>query len=159
MLKNSVYCIYYYSIILYVCVHVCMQVYLCTLIYIQLFQLRYSSGRPLSPILENYTPMDTTLWFKWAHNKVCFSDCIVYNISWGRSSSNMVQKSMVVNGTNYTISDLMSGQTYTVQICAVCEGYGPNCTEPKEYSTTVQGELQTLLQACVLCQYIDMELL
>ncbi len=64
----------------------------------------------------------------------------------------MVEKSMVVSVTNYTIRDLMPGQTYSVQICAVREGYSPNCTEPKEYSTTVQGELQTLLHACVPCQ-------
>ena len=77
----------------------------------------------------------------------------MYNISWGPSSNNMVPKSMLVNGTNYTISDLMPGQTYSVQICAVCEGYDPNCTEPKEYSTTVQGELatNTILHACVPC--------
>ena len=114
-----------------------MHVYLCTH---YIHQLRYSSGRPLSPVLENYTPMETTLWFKWAHNKVCFRDCIVYNISWGHSSSDIVEKSMVVNGKNYTITNLMPGQSYSVQICAVCEGYGPNCTEPKVYSTTVQGE-------------------
>ena len=66
----------------------------------------------------------------------------MYNISWRHSSSDMVEKSMVVNVTNYTISDLMPGQTYSVQICAVREGYSPNYTEPKEYRT-VQGELQT----------------
>ena len=67
----------------------------------------------------------------------------MYNISWQRSSGDMVQKSMVVNETNYTISDLMPGQNYSVRVCAVREGYDPNCTETKEYSTTVPGELQT----------------
>ena len=123
--------------------HVCIQVYLCTCYIHQLLLLRYSSGRPLRPVLENNTSTDTTLWFKWTHNKVCFRDCIVYYISWQRSSSDMVQKNMVVKGTNYTISDLIPGQNYSVQICAVCEGYDPNCTKPKTYRTTVQGELQT----------------
>ncbi len=143
MLKNSIYAV---STMISVCVCVCMYMYACmcihTPIIYQLLLLRYSSGRPLSPVLENYTATDTTLWFNWTHNKVCFRDCIVYNITWGHSSSDMVEKSMVIEGTNYTISDLMPGQTYSVQICAVCEGYSPNCTEPTMYRTTVQGELQ-----------------
>ena len=143
MLKNSIYAV---STTISVCVCVCMYMYACmcihTPIIYQLLLLCYSSGRPLSPVLENYTATDTTLWFNWTHNKVCFRDCIVYNISWGHSSSDMVEKSMVIEGTNYTISDLIPGQTYSVQICAVCEGYSPNCTEPTMYRTTVQGELQ-----------------
>ena len=73
------------------------------------------------------------------------------------SNEKMLQNSTAVNETNCTIHDLMPGQTYSVQICAVCEGHGSNCTEPKDYRTAAEsnpgtGEAHMLLHACMPCQ-------
>lgn len=92
--------------------------------------LLYLSDQPLRPVMQDVKPSDTTLSLAWMHNNVCFKDCIVYNISWSPPFT-----SSIVNGTNYTIDGLQPGQTYSVRVCAVCEGHLPNCTQNQSYTT------------------------
>ena len=121
----------------------------------------YLAGQPLRPEIQTFISSETTLSFTWSHNKMCFKDCTTYNVSWRHvSNGKMLQNSTAVNETNCTIHDLMPGQNYSVQICAVCEGYNQTCTERKEYRTDPNpgtGEAHKLLHACMPCQLMILQ--
>ena len=108
--------------------------------------LLYYSDQPLRPVMHDVKPSDTTLSLTWMHNNVCFKDCTVYNISWSPPFT-----SSIVNGTNYTIDGLQPGQTYSVQVCAVCEGHLPNCTQNQPYTT---GEMRADALIRTYCTYL-----
>ena len=120
----------------YICLHACMALHAYMPLHehftsLDILQcILYLSDRPLRPVMDEVKPSDTTLSLTWMHNNVCFKDCTVYNISWSPPFT-----SSIVNGTNYTIDGLQPGQTYSVQVCAVCEGYLPNCTQTQPYTT------------------------
>ena len=146
--KNSVFCLYMYM-------------YACPFARAIYHMTVYLAGQPLCPEIQTFTSSETTLSFTWTHNKMCFTDCTTYNVSWRHvSKEKMLQNSTAVNETNCTIHDLMPGQNYSVQICAVCEGYNQTCTERKEYRTDPNpgtGEAHKLLHACMPCQLMILQ--